>query len=246
MELKNTIMLVLYLAFIHCAVFCQNYYPLSSGNKWIYYYSSNFKEMSDTVEYEITKDTMMANGLEYVVFEPFDVFFGKYVRTDSEFIYYYDKDSGDCPVFKLTSDSINQLKTHSSYPLYVDGPIIDTITIFAEPDTVYRYHYDGVTRSGDIAFSRKFGPVYCNDASEGAGDYERFNLEKALINGTEYGNQIVTIKHPVVFEGIKAENQYMVLSNQLNNIFLVKMDKYGEVVSRYKLNGRNVTYKHRK
>ena len=81
--------------FITKNIYTQDYYPLEIGNRWDYersYWAAGYPQIIDTFSVEVIDDSLFQNGKIYYVLNRWDLTGGKYVRADSDFVYYYAED----------------------------------------------------------------------------------------------------------------------------------------------------------
>jgi len=75
---------ILLLCLIPSEIYSQDYYPLQKSNLWNYSIQNSIKKVY------VLSDTIFTNGKHYFVLNGEDIIGGKYVRVDSQFVYYYD------------------------------------------------------------------------------------------------------------------------------------------------------------
>ncbi len=132
--------------------FARSYYPLSVGNRW-----SN----TDGTTVKVVDDSLFENGYRYSVLSNRDFAGGKYVRTDSQHVYYYDTyRKKDVPFFKLNGRSGDVTTFEQPSLGYSRSTIgsIDTVIMFGEQTRVIQYKLDALSLR-EVSLSDKFGPV---------------------------------------------------------------------------------------
>jgi hypothetical protein len=200
--------------------FAQEYFPLQVGNKWHMPGESSYcfgdstelfcpqAVLKDTLLVEIMDDTLLSNEKTYSVLNV-DLGFGKYVRTDNSFIYFYDDSiSADVPVFDLNAelnsvDSINFHNSATKFAIWL-GEIKEE-TLFGETVRILKFWVEGGKNSYydytkfSIAFSNKFGIVsYANERWVDTIRYQyNYKLSDCIINGIAYGYNIPSIDLPL-------------------------------------------------
>jgi hypothetical protein len=179
-----------------------DFYPLQIGNRWDYsYYYTDYQGYSKTDSFTVavTSDTMMPNGIQYFVLSRPDLAGGKFVRIDSNYIYYFDiSDSTDVPFFKLDAAPGEgwSVKFGTTNHVWLDS--VDTLDIFGFPCVVKHYKLDGLIL-GYVALADKFGLYSYNSPGEPPGsDNTTDALIAGIIDNKTYGT-LVGIKrnnHP--------------------------------------------------
>ncbi len=168
----------------------QFYYPTQVGNKWIYdeiSYSIGFYSR-DTTSVSIVRDTLMPNGFIYSKFDRYDQIDGKFIRSDSNWIYYYNHpDSTDIPFFKLNASVDEQWNVNLYRWFTVRYLGIDSVTIFNTSTNIKRFYLDGLAVMY-VYLSDKFGPIFVRDMHDPPGVVitDKF-LIGAVISDTSYG-----------------------------------------------------------
>jgi len=160
--------------------FAQEYYPTVIGNEWF------FDSSSTAFNTKVIADSTFPNGKKYAVLNSDDFAYGQYVRTDSQYVYYYhSSQQKDIPFFKLNG-SIGDTTEAEYRQIIITG--IDTITLFNEVTRVIQYRISDLTIR-DISLSDKFGLISASLYSDPPPPWPDF-VYKAVgckINGTAYG-----------------------------------------------------------
>lgn len=170
----------LIIALFSQTVFAQQYYPLSVGNEW--YFDSTYS----TFNVKVVSDSLFPNGFHYSVLNRNDFAYGKYVRVDSQFVYYYNSSQQkEIPFFK-----INGKKGDTTYAdnRRVIISAIDTMKIFNETTRIIHYRIDELSLR-EVSLSDKFGLIKASlysDPPPPWPDYV-YNSVGCKINGIKYG-----------------------------------------------------------
>lgn len=183
--------------------FAQEYFPLQTGNSWELIGSCDIlghEAGPDTILLSIQKDSLFSNGKTYFVLSD-SIGFGKFVRVESDIIYYYDEfNSVDVAVYDLNAplqidDSVAYGNSSAKYAVWLGEIYQDTI--FNVPTNIIRYWVDG-DMSFSISFSDKFGPVQFNNKVDNDPlNLWRFNIDKCKIEGVNYGPSIEPLAFPL-------------------------------------------------
>ncbi|HEX2983017.1 MAG TPA: hypothetical protein VHO28_05675, partial [Ignavibacteriales bacterium] len=196
--------------------FAQEYFPLQIGNKWnmpgtgehcVFNPADSvliclLTQYRDTVLIQVIDDTTMQNGKTYSVLNR-NLEFGKYVRADTSYIYFYDDSAlADVPVFNLRAElgSTDSLYFHNSskkYSIYL-GEIKEAETMFDQTTKILKFWADG-DKEFNMAFSDKFGPVFYYDVNWIDTNITRYSysLADCIINGINYGHAGPAINLPL-------------------------------------------------
>lgn len=171
-------------------MYSQDYYPLHNSNMWNYSVSGTSEKIT------VISDSLFQNGKSYSILSGDDIVGGKYVRADSQFVYYYDTVTNeDIPFFKLNGkvgDSTG-VRFRDYVRVYITQ--IDSTTMFDEKIHYINYLIESLTIT-KVTLSDKFGPIsssYYDDPPPPWPNYT-YNLIGCEINGIKYGD-IVSVKH---------------------------------------------------
>jgi hypothetical protein len=148
-------------------IYPQEYYPLKNGNRWFYRISASTypnpydPANDDTAYVQVLADTLLVNGRKYFTLSSNDVTGGRYLRVDSNYIYYNNGGTGntETPYFNLRAAIGDTLRLSNSGPyFYTKLTKIDTLVLFGVKSRVLTFSEEGlVTRIA--RFSDKFGPI---------------------------------------------------------------------------------------
>lgn len=148
-------------------IYAQEYYPLKNGNKWFYRISASTypnpydPSNDDTSFVQVLSDTLIINGKKYHTLSRNDVVGRRYLRVDSNYIYYNINglDSTEIPYFNLRATIGDTLRLSNSGPYgYTLLTKIDTLLIFGVKSRVLTFSMEGFTKRV-VKFSDKYGPV---------------------------------------------------------------------------------------
>jgi len=155
------------LIFIANVVYSQEYYPLKIGNKWFYRVSASTypnpydPSKDDTSYVQVLSDTLLINGNKYYTLSSNDVAGGRYLRVDSNYIYYSNGGTGiiETPYFNLRAAIGDTLRLSNPGPYYYTKLTkIDTLLLFGIKSRILTFSEEGlVTRVS--RFSDKYGPI---------------------------------------------------------------------------------------
>lgn len=155
---------ILYLIIFTSLCCGQKYYPLEIGNRWDYVRMNWGETEKDTFSVIVIADTIMTNGIKYYKLSK-DFGAGKYVRVDTNYVYYFDEtDSTDTPIYNFHATIDNWYKigmfTNSSSS---DSPRVqlsfkDSTAIFGIKTNVLIYDLDWLVPF-QLNLSDQFGPI---------------------------------------------------------------------------------------
>lgn len=176
----------------------QSFYPSNVGNKWVYdeisttmggFYSR------ETTHVSITGDTLMPNGFLYSKFKIYDRIGGYFIRTDTNWVYYYNHwDSTDVPFFKLNATVSEQWNVNLGRWFFVTYLGSDSVTIFNTSTKIKGFYLDGLAVMY-VYLSDKFGLFFVRDMHDPPGAFITDNyLIGAIISDTSYGF-VVSVKN---------------------------------------------------
>lgn len=145
----------------------QLFFPLEVGNTWQYEYGHMLSTERDTFSISVIKDTLMPNeSLYYELSQPIDKggLDFRFVRADSNGIYFYDQSSlKDELVYNLFAeiDEPYIIGYYSDYGAAIRVWLTqkDTMMIFGFPSLVYHFELDNLVPFS-LNFSHKFGPIF--------------------------------------------------------------------------------------
>lgn len=173
----------------------QSKFPLSQGNAWRYsitYMDPWPPPPPSTYTVRIVGDSLMPNAKRYWVLEPPDVLGGRYIRSDSQYVYYWMPDyyggtDRETQVFDLRSRfgavdtiSIGGFSYASGVGSYGD-------TVFGRPTIVRAYSLGGLVFGGiNIADGFGYSRYVYNADSPSREDV--WTLKGCIISDTLYGS----------------------------------------------------------
>ena len=180
--------------FITTNVRAQDYYPLEIGNRWDYeVWSSNdnnFKTISN-YSIEVISDSMFSNGIAYYVLSDYDLSGGRYVRADSDFVYYYDEDAlEEDTIYHLNAQIGDFWEVWFGPTSYISVEEIDTTELFTFTSRVMKFRLDGLILKY-VNLSDLFGPSYFHFPGEPPGTSNTFKfLVGGILSGVEFGEPL--------------------------------------------------------
>jgi len=110
MKKDSYILVILFFGLIPSINFAQSAFPLAEGNTWYYEITYEFYNPPRPPSYEIFKvigDTVMPNGKTFWIFNTWDMLWGKYIRSDSQYIYYWELNCNDGNGCEILAFNIN-------------------------------------------------------------------------------------------------------------------------------------------
>jgi hypothetical protein len=194
---SHHILFVLFLlVFFSVKSFPQTAFPLNNGNEWYYTitYHFHFPPIPpSSYKFSISGDTLMPNGKQYWIIEPRDMFWEKYIRSDSQYVYYYSWQDDSPDSSGYTDKNIFDIYAPPQTTVGINWAGYRVITaagshlsnLFNKPTTIYDFTLGGL-RFGDISLSNDFGYVNYNDRGDGDGQ-KIWELNGCIISDTLYG-----------------------------------------------------------
>lgn len=175
-------------------VFAQPMYPLAIGNKWSYVNTYSDPSRVDRYSIQVIGDTTFSNGKKYFILNKLDFAQGKYVRTDSNGVFYYDPySSSEIHFFRTNVTSGQTWPARFGYTYKIMALGSGTTTKFGVETKWYNYYCDGVL-AFFVGLMEKFGPVsYYSGLESSNGSFMQTDIEGCLISDTLYGNPITNL-----------------------------------------------------
>lgn len=237
MKSKNYTLLTL----LSCTIFiffttnlsAQDYYPLEIDNRWDYersYWAPGYPQVIDTFSVEVIDDSLFQNGKIYCVLNRWDLTGGKYVRADSDFVYYYDEDEEEeDTLYHLNAQPGEEWFLQFGAILFVRLDSISNSQIFTFPTTLRYHRLDGLILSY-VTLSDKFGPVIFHSPGEPPGtSYTNIHLIGCMIDSVEYGNPVwIDETKPVFPKEFSLEQNY---PNPFNPNTMIRYEIPGQSAS---------------
>ncbi|MGH7598848.1 MAG: T9SS type A sorting domain-containing protein [bacterium] len=174
-------------------VAAQDYYPTYAGNRWDYEVKQWWANSTDTTRrfntVNIIGDTLMPNGFTYAYLDSLDFAGGRFVRADTEYVYYYDEfEDQDIPLFKLQATLGESWEVRFGPTTNVTLVEVDTVALFGETTTVKTFLTGGLLIT-EVSLSDKFGPVSYFTPGEPPGlRFTTYNVMGCVIAGKSYGS----------------------------------------------------------
>ena len=171
-----------------------SFYPLQIGNRWDYSsYYTNYQGQSETdsLFVAVIKDTIMPNSKKYFVLNYQDFAGGKFVRLDSNYVYYYNEsDSTEVPFFKLDAEAGEDWVTQFNFTNHIWLESVDTLDLFGTLSKVKHYKLDGLILCY-VALSDKFGMYSYFSPGEPPGSSNTTEiLLGGIINNQTFGSPL--------------------------------------------------------
>ncbi|MDF1612442.1 T9SS type A sorting domain-containing protein [Stygiobacter electus] len=188
--MKKIFCIVLWL-FITVGLYCQSYYPTKKSNEWDYSLSNSIKKVT------VLADTLFPNGKYYAVLSEPDILYAQYVRTDSQFVYYYDLNQNkEIPFFKLTGKVGDVTEVRFRNYGNVTITKMDSTLVFNEKVHLISYFIGGMATI-KVTLSDKYGMISTEIYADPPAPWPEitYNLIGCKINGQTYG-KLVSVKRP--------------------------------------------------
>jgi hypothetical protein len=178
-------------------ILAQSFYPLAIGNRWDYHETVTTYPSGNVVDRDVSAkivgDTIASNGRHYFVFEGVDMIGGRYLRADSDWIYYYDPEGREVPFFKL-----HAVPHEVWYPDFLGWhsamfQVSSIIEEFGRLTDHIEFGMEGDFSSTYVNLTQLFGPLvfYENNDPIGQGVFiTTRNLVGAIIGDTVYGTLV--------------------------------------------------------
>jgi hypothetical protein len=158
---------------------------------------------------EVIGDTTLINDKIFSVISPRDLIRGKFTRTDSSSVYYFDEnEQEEDTLFKLDADVGDIWYTDFDWIFIVELEEKDTISFLGHLTETLRFRLDGLA-VGEITLSDKFGPItsrYWGDPPGTTQDYT-FTYH-CIINEVVYGEPLLTSYHNTISYMFDLEQNY--------------------------------------
>lgn len=216
--------LVVYLFILFCSdIFSLDtaavkYFPLQTGNKWIYVYTEHPSGFSHIMHWDVTGQTFI-NGHNYFIIDEYytDIHFNNFIRYDSLNSCLRKYSTTGCPwlINETNMDSLSSaLNDSSTYDCDIRYRCNDTNTISVF-NTVYKkkgfyaiYDFGYRIRT----FARSIGLV--NTFSAGVHGTYSTVLKGCVLNGVVYGDTSSLV--PIVTLQNNSPGKFMLLQNYPN------------------------------
>ena len=192
--MKNLTFLFIAILLIQISTIAQDFYPLEIGNRWDYertFHIWGYPPEIDTFSVEVMDDSLFANGKTYYVLNRWDLTGGRYVRADSDFVYYYDEnDAEEDTLYRLNAQPGEEWFLQFGVISFIRLDSIAISQIFTFLTILHYYRLDGLIL-GYITLSDKFGPVNFHSPGEPPGTSSTgIRIIGCMIDSTEYGEPV--------------------------------------------------------
>lgn len=183
------------LVWIVCShqVRADNYYPLAVGNEW-FYRDIHLLPGDSTIgsRVRVLGDSLFPNGHRYFVLSEEDIMGSRFVRTDSNSVFYINPFTGqESRVFKLDGQ-LGDTTQFEWGPFYTARLLaIDTVVIFQQPRRVLSFALDGIMYA-ILRFCDAFGPMTEWRFVDGPPPWPDWGRELVgcIINNVQYGRTL--------------------------------------------------------
>jgi len=177
-------------------VYAQEFYPLQESNRW-FYHEEYYLGLGDTILVEVLADTVFPNGYRYFQLGDPDIVGGRFVRVDSEYVYYFNEYTGsDQPFFQLRGEVGDTTEVSWGPILYVTLTSIDSAVIFGRSTRVRNYRLDGLLLK-EAQLNDFFGPLSSREYEDPPAPWPFItrDLIGCVLSDTAYG-YVVSVEDP--------------------------------------------------
>jgi hypothetical protein len=190
------------------------YYPLQVGNRWDYIIDSWWPPpypggYTDSLSVRVLGDSLLPNGKRYFVLDKLVIPGGRFVRTDSNYVYYYrEGDSTDVVFYKCGASAGDKwFADIGTCPYEVTLQRVDSLTIFGQGTRVMNFRVDCLVLF-EASFASGFGPVGFYSPGEPPGtSYTTWSLVGCILSGVQYG------RLTAVSEGSEVPTKFSLFQN---------------------------------
>jgi hypothetical protein len=187
--------------------YSQNVFPLQIGNEWhytIYYHFHNPPLPPSPFMFKITGDTLMPNEKQFFIIEPYDMFFEKYIRSDSQYIYYWtDEEEKKIFNFHAPFGWVDTIFWRGYFNTTASG--LYEGTVFNKNTRLNELRLGGLLFA-DIFISDYFGYIGFIDRQDRSLWSRNWHLDGCIINDTIYGTTSVNIEEELPEDFILSQN----------------------------------------
>ena len=174
----------------------QSPFPLAKGNVLYYTYSCLWCQQPVPAPTKIVRvigDTLMPNGKQYWILDPSDLFNNKFIRSDSNYIYYWthrywlDTVWYEQRTFNFNAKAldVDTISINGFSIARADDPISDIL--FNKPTTFYVYNLGGLI-FGSLSIANGFGYTSYEYRGDEMPPFDDWTLAGCVISGTLYGS----------------------------------------------------------
>jgi hypothetical protein len=184
--------LLMWVSFSQVSV-AHEYYPLALGNEW-FYRAVGLPTGDSTIDgsVRVVGDTVLSNGQRYFVLSQDDIMGGRFVRTDSTYVFYFNPYTGqEQRVFKLNGQIGDTTQISWGPYAIVRVSAIDTLMILGERLRIITFQVDGLLYAV-MRLCERFGPMTewrYSDPPQPWPEWGR-ELVGCIINGVHYGHTL--------------------------------------------------------
>jgi hypothetical protein len=192
----------------HTIASSRDFYPLEVGNRWNYHLTyTEYYTIVDTgnVEIRVIGDTLMPNGRVYAHLSETGVLFSPFIRSDSDYVYYYSPwDSTEVAMYNVHDSAGTRDSTHwhGGGPFWSIVTSIDEYSILGVQRTQRTYSLGGLVWY-DVSLADGIGLSGAANLGDGSPYVTTWTIRGAVIRGTVYGvvsGVAEDKKLPVTFE----------------------------------------------
>lgn len=192
----------------------QAQFPLSTGNAWHYSitYMDQFPYRTESYTIRILGDSLMPNGKRYWILDSPDMFGGRYIRSDSMYVYYwqhiyYDSTWSEQRIFNMqasfgTLDTVNLagFRTVTAGSIFVN-------TVFGKITNSREYGL-GDLIFGDVWLGDGFGYLRYEYSGDYGSPLSVWSLDGCIISDTVYGRMTAVNPEPEIPEDFQLMQNY--------------------------------------
>jgi hypothetical protein len=213
------LILIFCICFSQCEYFAQKAFPHANGNTW-YYSIADHGQPPTYFSFEIIGDTLMPNGKLFWIFEPYDMFYERYIRSDSLNIYYWDTENdSEKIIFDFDADTSYIINWANYFDIYLTGSY--ETTLFGRLTDFYSFNLGGLV-FGEIRISDIFGYEHYSDLGDaGSVIGIEWSLKGCLISDTLYGKMTNIDSDVKILHQFKLSQNYPNPFNPLTKLDIV-------------------------
>lgn len=168
-----------------------DYYPLAQGNEW-FYRSVGSTDSTVGASVRVVGDSVLSNGHQYFILSQNDIMGSRYVRTDSNSVFYLNPYTGqEQRVFNLNSQLGDTVRISWGPFATTKLVSIDSMNIFGVRYRVLTFEVEGLLYAV-LRFCERFGPMTEWRYSDPPPPWPEWGRELVgcSINGIQYGHTL--------------------------------------------------------
>ncbi|MCX6168802.1 MAG: T9SS type A sorting domain-containing protein [Ignavibacteriales bacterium] len=197
---------ITFLLVMAAELYGQDYYPAHRSNLWVY----NLSGSPSSRKVSVISDSLLPNGKHYSVMNPVDLIHGQYVRTDSEYVYFfYPNTNKEIPFFMLKGKVEDRREVSMRDFMNVTITKIDSTIMFNEKTHLISYLLGSMTIT-EVTLSDKFGitSVSFYDDPPAPWPSNVYTLAGCVIDGKTFGNVTSVLESGEIPDKIELYQNY--------------------------------------